>query len=94
MPRLYELKTVFSERGNLTVFEDIIPGSIQRVFYIYQAGNQVRAGHRHHKTWNALICLNGSCRVYNNNGKEEAYFRLDTPRKCLVAPPSCWPSSC
>ncbi|MBC7569027.1 MAG: FdtA/QdtA family cupin domain-containing protein [Spirosoma sp.] len=90
MPQLYELKTVFSERGNLTVFEDIIPGPIQRVFYIYQAGNQVRAGHRHHKAWNALVCVSGSCRVYNHNGRREEHFLLDNPRKCLVLQPEDW----
>ena len=90
MAHLHELKTVSSERGNLTVFEDIIPGTIQRVFYIYEAGQQVRAGHRHHKTWNALVCLSGSCRVYNNNGQKEEYFILDNPRKCLVLQPEDW----
>lgn len=90
MPQLYELKTVFSERGNLTVFEGIIPGTIQRVFYIYQAGQQARAGHRHHETWNALICVSGSCRVYTDNGHEENYFLLDNPRKCLVLHPEDW----
>ena len=44
MAQLHELKTVTSDNGNLTVFEGIIPGIIQRVFYIYEAGNSVRAG--------------------------------------------------
>lgn len=90
MAQLYNLKTFSSETGDLTVFENIIPGTIQRVFYIYNAGENSRAGHRHHLAWNALICLNGSCRVYNNNGKEAEYIHLSTPRQCLVLEPEDW----
>lgn len=90
MAKLYELETFSSDKGNLTVFENIIPGTIQRIFYIYQAGMNPRAGHRHHQAWNALICLSGSCRVYNDNGREEQTFRLDNPRQCLVLEPEDW----
>lgn len=90
MAQLYELKTFTSGNGNLTVFEDIIPGVIQRVFYIYEAGKAARAGHRHHKAWNALICLAGSCRVYSHNGIEEQLFELTNPRQCLVLEPEDW----
>lgn len=90
MAQLYELKTFTSGNGNLTVFEHIIPGVIQRVFYIYEAGQAARAGHRHYKAWNALICLRGSCRVYSNNGIEEATFHLSNPRQCLVLKPEDW----
>ncbi len=90
MAKLHELETFSSDKGNLTVFENIIPGTIQRVFYIYQAGQTARAGHRHRQAWNALICLNGNCRVYNNNGREEKTFHLTNPRQCLVLEPEDW----
>ncbi|GAB3751677.1 sugar 3,4-ketoisomerase [Spirosoma pomorum] len=90
MAKLYNLKTFSSETGDLTVFENIIPGPIQRVFYIYNAGERSRAGHRHYLAWNALICLNGSCRVYNNNGEKEEYIYLSDPRQCLVLKPEDW----
>ncbi|GAB4051653.1 sugar 3,4-ketoisomerase [Spirosoma litoris] len=90
MAQLHELKTFTSGNGNLTVFEGIIPGTIQRVFYIYAAGKAARAGHRHIKSWNALICLSGSCRVYNHNGREETTFELTNPRQCLVLEPEDW----
>lgn len=92
MAKLYELKTFESDAGNLTVFEGIIPGVIQRVFYIYEAGHTARAGHRHHRTWHALVCLTGSCRVYNNNGTQEDTFLLTNPRQCLVLQPEDWHS--
>ncbi len=90
MAQLYELKTFESNKGNLTVFEGIIPGVIQRVFYIYEAGHTARAGHRHHRAWNALICLTGSCHVYNHDGTKEEMFRLTSPRQCLVLEPEDW----
>ncbi|CCH51273.1 WxcM domain protein [Fibrisoma limi BUZ 3] len=90
MAQLHELKTFVSEKGNLTVFENIIPGTIQRVFYIYEAGQSPRAGHRHHRAWNALVCLSGSCRVYCHNGQAETTYRLTNPRQCLVLEPEDW----
>ncbi|GAB2796042.1 FdtA/QdtA family cupin domain-containing protein [Rhabdobacter roseus] len=90
MPQLIELSTFSSESGNLTVFEKIIPGAIKRVFYIYGANNLQRGGHRHHKAWNALICVHGSCRVYSHDGEEETYYVLDSPTTCLILEPKDW----
>jgi len=90
MPLLIELKTFSTDSGNLTVFEKIIPGTIKRAFYIYGAGEKQRGGHRHNKTWNALICIHGSCRVYSNNGKKEEYFILNKPVSCLILEPEDW----
>jgi len=90
MAKLYELKTIFSEDGKLTVFEDLIPGAIRRVFYIYEAGQKVRGGHRHHRTWHALICMKGTCRIYTHDGSEEKEFWLVNPSQCLVLEPEDW----
>jgi dTDP-4-dehydrorhamnose 3,5-epimerase-like enzyme len=90
MPQLVKLNTFPSDAGNLTVFENIIPGTIKRVFYIYGTTEQQRGGHRHHKSWNALICLNGSCRVYSNDAVKEEYFFLNDPSQCLILEPKDW----
>lgn len=90
MAKLIELDTFTSSSGSLTVFEHILPGTIQRVFYIYSVGQATRAGHRHKKTWNALVCLSGSCRVYNHDGDKEESFVLDNPKTCLVLEPKDW----
>ncbi|WP_128544867.1 sugar 3,4-ketoisomerase [Larkinella soli] len=90
MARLLELSTFGSDTGNLTVFEKILPGPIKRVFFIYEAENSLRAGHRHYKAAHALVCLNGSCRVYINDGNTEQYYVLDNPRKCLIVEPKDW----
>lgn len=90
MARLIDLTTFTDSRGNLTVIEKVIPFDIKRIFYIYGVDSSVRGGHRHHKTIQAAVCLQGSCRIYNNNGKKEEYFYLDAPHKCLILDPEDW----
>jgi dTDP-4-dehydrorhamnose 3,5-epimerase-like enzyme len=85
-----DLKTFTDKRGNLTVIEKIVPFEIKRIFYIYGVDNSVRGGHRHHKTIQAAICLQGTCHIHNNNGKEKQLFILDQPNKCLILEPSDW----
>lgn len=91
MAYLKNLDTFNSEMGDLNVFERVIPGEIKRIFYICNVPiNTVRGKHRHHKTWQALICISGSCRVYVDNSVEENVFHLDGHSKCLVVEPKDW----
>ncbi len=91
MPKLILLKTFSDNRGNLSVIEDRdIPFPIKRLFYIYGVDNSKRAGHRHKKTYQALISLEGSCRVMVDNGKEKSDYLLDSPKKCLILAPEDW----
>ena len=91
MPKLILLKTFIDKRGNLSVLDDReIPFKIKRLFYIYEVDKSERAGHRHKVTYQALICLTGSCKVDVNNGKEKSSFLLDTQNKCLILDPIDW----
>ncbi|MCF0056694.1 FdtA/QdtA family cupin domain-containing protein [Dyadobacter sp. CY356] len=90
MPTLLQLDTFNSDSGNLTVFEKVMPGTIKRVFYIYGASEMSRGGHRHHTAWNALICLHGSCHIYNNDGILEEHYTLNSPTTCLILEPKDW----
>ncbi|TXB65413.1 WxcM-like domain-containing protein [Vicingus serpentipes] len=85
-----DLKTFTDKRGNLTVIEKVIPFEIKRVFYIYGVDDSIRGGHRHHKTIQAAICIQGSCTIYNNDSKTETKFELNQPNKCLVIEPQDW----
>lgn len=60
------------------------------MFYIQGKEDSVRGGHRHKETWQALVCISGSCRVLNDNGFKQEEFILDTPQKCLVLAPEDW----
>lgn len=91
MAYLIDLKTFTDKRGNLTVLEDKeIPFAIKRIFYIYGVDDSVRGGHRHKTTYQALVCLNGSCTIYNDNSEKQEEFVLDEPNKCLILNPEDW----
>ena len=94
MAHLITLKTFADERGKLTVVEDKeLPFKIKRSFVIYGLKQDaVRGKHRHKKTVQAMVCLKGSCEVYNNTGAKEQRFLLDSPEKCLILEPNDWHS--
>ena len=90
MAKLIELETHSDNRGNLTVIEKIVPFQIKRLFYIYGVDDSARGGHRHHATVQAAICLNGSCKIFCDNGNVQNEFVLDKPNKCLFLFPEDW----
>ena len=90
MAELIDLTTFTDARGNLTVVEQGIPFSIRRIFYIYGVDDSLRGGHRHKTTVQAAICIQGSCRIRNNDGTGEVTFLLDKPNACLVLQPGDW----
>ena len=87
---MISINTFSDHRGNLSVIEKVLPFDIKRVFYIYGVDDSVRGGHRHHKTIQAAICLNGSCIISNNNGVRKEDFLLDHPSKCLLLETKDW----
>lgn len=90
MAEIIDLKTFTDVRGNLTVIEKVIPFDIKRIFYIYGVDESVRGGHRHHKTIQAAICIQGTCIINCNNGVSKSFFLLDTPHKCLILQSEDW----
>jgi dTDP-4-dehydrorhamnose 3,5-epimerase-like enzyme len=89
MAYILNLPTFGDERGELTVVEQQLPFEMKRFYYIYNITAK-RGGHRHHKAIQALICLNGSCDIYVNNGEKEETLLLDTPSKCLIIEARDW----
>ena len=89
MAHVITLPTFGDERGKLTVVEKLLPFEIKRLYYIYEATAK-RGGHRHHKSIQALICLNGGCEIYVNNNTKEEIILLDSPEKCLILEPTDW----
>lgn len=87
MANLIHLKQHKEKRGSLSVVEKVLPFEIKRVFYIYDVDDSVRGLHRHHKTIQAAICINGSCVIKNNDGVKEEEYILDEPNKCLILMP-------
>lgn len=89
MSSLLNLQTHTDKRGNLTVIEKIIPFEIKRIFYIYGVDNSTRGYHRHKKTIQAAIAIQGKCRIVSKSGEgcQEEEYLLDTPSKCLMLQP-------
>jgi len=87
MAYLIDLKTFTDSRGNLTVVERVLPFEIKRVFYIYGVDESERGKHRHHKTIQAAVCIQGTCIITNDNGVTIENFLLDKPNKCLILNP-------
>lgn len=90
MSKLLKLKTFSDKRGKLTVIEKILSFEIKRVFYIYGVDDSVRGGHRHKETYQAAVCIKGSCTIYMNNGQSETVYRLINPDECLLIDPEDW----
>jgi len=90
MAQLIDLKTFTDKRGNLTVIEKVVPFDIKRIFYIYGVDKSVRGGHRHKKTVQAAICIQGSCRINNDDSQKHSTFFLNQPNKCLIIEPHDW----
>jgi len=88
--KLINLKTFMDTRGNLTVIEKILPFDIKRIFFIYGVDESVRGGHRHHKTYQAAICMKGSCIVSSNDGVNREVFVLNSPGQALLLEPKDW----
>lgn len=90
MAHIINIQTFKDSRGTLTVLDHIVPFEVKRLFYIYNVDNTERGGHRHHETYQAAICIKGSCKITNNNQKETELFELDSPDKCLILLPEDW----
>lgn len=90
MAHLLTLARHTCERGDLTVFEKILPGSLKRVFFIANADGATRGGHRHHRAWQALVCIQGSVEVYVETPAKRLVYRLDDPTQCLLLEPCDW----
>jgi dTDP-4-dehydrorhamnose 3,5-epimerase-like enzyme len=88
-----EHKVLGDHRGQLVAIESNIhvPFEVKRVFYIYGTVEGVsRGNHSHYKTKQYLICVNGSCKVTLDNGKNKMTYNLDAPNKGLFQDALVW----
>ena len=89
MPKVIELKTIKDTRGNLTVIEKMLPFSIRRVFFIYKVQGE-RGGHKHKRTFQALIATSGSVLIKVFTNGQMSNFLLEKPHQCLILNPEDW----
>ena len=80
-------------RGQLVAIEELkdIPFSIKRVYYMWDAGPEVRRGyHAHKKLQQVLICVRGRCKILLDDGTEKQVVLMDDPSKGLYVSNVMW----
>lgn len=91
--KIFDFQIKGDSRGSLIAIESNkdIPFEIKRVYYIFDTKEDVVRGHHAHKTLEQiLICVNGSCTIVLNDGKESAEVLLDKPVLGLYIGPGIW----
>lgn len=87
---MLNLPTFTDTRGSLTVLERALPFEVVRTYWIYDADRQMRGGHRHTYTRQALVALSGKILMYMNDGVTEETIELSHPSQCLLVEPKDW----
>jgi dTDP-4-dehydrorhamnose 3,5-epimerase len=80
-------------RGSLVPIEAQadVPFEIERVFFIRpRSAGESRGKHGHYRCAQALVCLSGACRVIVQDGAARREYRLHSPDKGLLIPPTLW----
>ena len=81
------------DRGQLVSLEEYndIPFRIKRVYYMYNTvEGVVRGKHAHKKLEQILVCINGSCKIKLDNGKETKVVVLEKPYEGLYVSNDMW----
>ncbi len=85
-----ELPDLGDHRGSLVVAEanKSIPFNIQRLYYIFGAQPDVPRGfHAHRQLQQIAFCIQGSCKMLMDSGKEKQEVVLCQPNLGLKIPP-------
>ena len=85
-----DLRSIRDSRGLLTVVEEVLPFAIRRIFWVTGASGELRGGHRHHVTRQALVAIVGSIEVHLDDGVKRYTARLESPSRCLIVEPDDW----
>lgn len=80
-------------RGNLTVgeFGTAVPFLPKRYFLVYGVpSKETRGAHAHRTCKQFLICVQGSCALLVDDGRNRTEFVLDSPSLGIFVPPMIW----
>lgn len=89
----YEFPPHGDDRGQLVAIEAMkdLPFAVKRVYYIYDTLPGVRRGfHAHLNLQQILLCVNGSCKIHLDDGKDTAEVTLDKPNEGLYIANNMW----
>lgn len=88
--RVIQVKTHRDARGGLSVLDGTLPFDMKRVYWIYDCDAQLRGGHRHRITRQALIAVHGEVTVSLDDGTHRSDVTLSSPDQCLIVEPEDW----
>ena len=81
------------ENGLLIALEENknIPFEIKRVYYIFDTKEGVKRGfHAHKNLEQVLVCVNGSCEILLDDGKEKSITKLENRNEGLFIEKMVW----
>jgi quercetin dioxygenase-like cupin family protein len=87
---ILNLPTFKDSRGSLTVLDTVLPFPVVRTYWIYDADGQIRGGHRHRYTRQALVAIRGVVSIYMNDGVASDTVVLEHPGQILLVEPKDW----
>ena len=92
--KLIQIPKIHDPRGNLSVIEgDVLPYSIERVYYLYDVpSDSARGGHAHKEQLECLVALSGSFSILLDDGNEQTTVILNKPNQGLIIPTGIWRS--
>ncbi|EGR3111600.1 WxcM-like domain-containing protein [Vibrio parahaemolyticus] len=85
--RWIDFPIIGDERGSLIALEanKNIPFDIKRAYYLFGMHSDLPRGfHAHKSLIQVAVCLNGSCNILMDNGKQKEIVKLDSPSQGLV----------
>ena len=89
----YRFEAHGDERGQLVALEEMknVPFDIKRVYYMWNTAPGVPRGfHAHRKLEQILICVHGSCKIKQDDGKEVVHVPLTDPSEGLYISNAMW----
>ncbi|MFA6149038.1 MAG: FdtA/QdtA family cupin domain-containing protein [bacterium] len=85
------IPTFRDENGKLSVLDGDLPFKVRRVYFIHGVPAEAqRAGHRHLRNRQVIVCVHGRCDAVVRGGGKERTFPLDDPGKGLLLEPGDW----
>ncbi len=90
---VHRLRLIHDMRGDLSVgeFDQDIPFEVARYFVVFNVpSSDLRGGHAHRVCRQFLVCVNGSCAVFVDDGTNRAEIALREPNVGLFLPPMVW----
>jgi dTDP-4-dehydrorhamnose 3,5-epimerase-like enzyme len=89
MAKIFEIPQFNDKRGTLFAIEKLLGKDFKRA-YIIKNAKGIRGGHKHKKTSQLLLSVNGQCKVRVRKNNQSLEFKLDNPSKCLLLDSEDW----